>query len=95
VGTWSDTPSTRFDLVADLTGDGQFTISDIWHWLGWLFHCPGDGAIYLFVHHASSWARFLEISLSDYGGFLSGLLSVFAWMLAHLPFALLGGDSKW
>ena len=85
----------------DMNGDGITTISDVWAWIDWLFFYPGD---YFFsvVLETPKLAQFLEMTPTIYGGWLSGVLSATAWLLAFgvyvlitvLPAAIREGWSK-
>ena len=75
-------------IRADMNYDGLVTISDIWLWVKWLFFLPGDSAIWLVTDRASEFAIFLELSAADYGGWLSGFLSVIGWLLALMLIAV-------
>lgn len=68
-------------LRADMNYDGLVTISDIWLWIKWLFFLPGDSTIWLVTDRVYRLAIFLELSAADYGGWLSGFLSVFFWVV--------------
>ena len=76
----------RWNPIRDMNRDGAFTISDIFQWLGYLFHSSGDFLIFLLMG-SPELAQFLEISAASYGGFLSGLVSAFIWFAA---FAIIG-----
>jgi hypothetical protein len=75
-------------LKKDMNFDGAFTITDIWLFLKSLFFYPGD---YLIMHFINTGiGKFFEFSANDYGGFVSGLASFFAWLfIIFLPFGLL------
>ncbi len=62
---------------ADMNIDGTFTISDIYLFLKSLYFYPGDYLIRFLSNNDVG--KFLEISIQDYGGFMSGFFSFFAW----------------
>jgi len=72
----------QWAFVADMNYNGAITISDVWLWVKWLYFYPGDGFIYILVNKISGMASFLEITYSNYGGILSGVISFFAWIIA-------------
>jgi len=61
--------------------DGVVTISDSWLWIKWLFFYPGDYLISVFIKKPDDIAIFLELSPTSYGGWGSGVLSIFMWYL--------------
>ena len=67
-------------FVADMNYSGSVTISDIWMWCKWLYFYPGDMAIHFLVNTAPVVGRFLEVSYTDYGGILSGVVSFILWI---------------
>jgi len=73
--------------IADMTGDGIVTISDIWAWVGWLFYYPGDFVIYYMLSHKDL-AQFLELTPQHYGGAASALISFFAWGMLFVLVAI-------
>jgi hypothetical protein len=78
-----DPISERWNLVSDMTRDGMFTISDVWQWLGYLFHAPADAGYYLIMRRAPDLAQFLEISVASYGNWPSGVLSTLVWVITY------------
>ena len=64
----------------DMTGDGIVTIRDLWAWVLWLYFYPGDLAIY-FMLSRKRLAQFLELTPAHYGGAVSGLISLAAWVI--------------
>ena len=64
--------------VADMTGDGMVTISDVWAWVWWLFYYPGDIAIYGILK-VEWFAKFFELTPAYYGGWLSFFISLVVW----------------
>lgn len=69
-------------LTLDANGDGEFTFADVFERLWSLLFLPGDLFLYVLSVHAAPVARWLELGPSDYGGFVSGVLSAGAWFLA-------------
>lgn len=76
-------------LGADANGDTRVTIADAPAWLIALFFFPGDALLYAMMRYTPSLANFLEIGSQDYGGLLSGFISVCAWLAAFLLAAIL------
>ena len=70
----------QWTFVSDMNYDGAITISDIWLWVKWLYFYPGDGFFYVLLHKMIDIANFLEITYSDYGGLLSGIISFYFWI---------------
>jgi DNA-binding MarR family transcriptional regulator len=62
--------------------DGWFTSTDVFERLWALFFLPGDLFLYVLSTYAAPLARWLELGPADYGGFVSGVLSVCAWFVA-------------
>lgn len=69
----------RFRLVADLTGDGAFTISDVWAWFKWIYFAPGDLVAILFLDTGPG--NFLEMTVDSLSGIGSGVFSLLVWLL--------------
>jgi len=69
----------RFRFVADLTGDGLFTISDVWAWFKWVYYAPGDLIAILLLD--TSLGNFLELSSDSLSGLGSGVASLLLWLL--------------
>jgi DNA-binding MarR family transcriptional regulator len=65
---------------ADVNGDGAFTISDVFLWLGEAFFLPGDWLIWTVGTYVRPVAGFLESGPNDYGGVLSGVVSALVWL---------------
>lgn len=72
----------RFRFVADLTGDGLFTISDVSAWFGWVYFAPGDLVSILVLD--TGLGNFFEISADSIGGLGSGVFSFFAWSMLFM-----------
>ena len=70
----------QWTFVADMNYSGSITISDVGIWWKWLYFYPGDGFIYFLVNSAPDVGHFLEVSYSDYGGILSGVVSFIVWI---------------
>ena len=70
-----------WNFVADMNYDGQISISDIWLWFKWFYFYPGDWIIKFLINNIPSVANFLKISYEDYGGFLSGVVSLVTFFL--------------
>jgi len=68
-------------FVADMNGDGAVTISDVWLWVKWLYFYPGDGVLHLLATNLPSVAKFFEVSTDSYGGYISGFISFFIWLV--------------
>jgi hypothetical protein len=83
-------------IYLDQNDDGTFTISDleqlgdiISEWLLWIFFLPGNYSIYLLISYIGApgnlgnMGRFLEMSPTWYGGWISGIFSAVIWMIAY------------
>lgn len=79
----------RFRFVADLTGDGVFTISDVSAWFRWVFFAPGDFVLLHLVN--TGFGDFFEVSAQWMNGWVSGIFSFFAWVFVLLLAASLDG----
>lgn len=66
-------------FVTDMNHSGAATISDVWLWFKWLFFYPGDMFIHSFIKDYPGIAQFFEVTYDDYGGVISGMVSVVAW----------------
>ena len=81
----------------DTNGDGVITISDVINWLIWLFFLPGDSFLYFIMTAHPEVARFFEISIDNFHGFLSGIFSLIGWVLVFgifLGITDLGSNKK-
>jgi len=56
-------------------------ISDVLRYLRHVYYVPGDSLIHWLLARGSRIAQFLEIRTGDYGGLLSGLISLAAWLI--------------
>jgi hypothetical protein len=72
----------RFNFVADMNGNGVYTVSDVWFQLKWLFFAPGD-AVICFMGNTRL-GEFFEISYWSFGNAFSAFVSGVVW-----PFAIL------
>ena len=83
----ADSPASPLDrwpianLTLDANGDGQLTFADAFERLWVLLFLPGDLFLYELSTHAAPLAQWLELGPADYGGFVSGVLSVCAWLV--------------
>ena len=71
----------RWGFAWDMNGDGSVTLTDVWLLLGWVFHLPGDAVLALVLNNAPGFARFLELSVGQYGGLLTGVISFAVWSI--------------
>lgn len=69
----------RWTFTKDMNLDGVFTIADVGQWIGWVFFLPGDLLIEGILLSGPGLAVFLELSRADFGGVLSGIVSVMGW----------------
>jgi hypothetical protein len=69
----------QWDFVADMNHDGLITISDVGLWFKWLYFYPGDGLIAIIGPTALG--QFLELNTGSFGGFGSGVMSFFGWII--------------
>lgn len=67
-----------WSFQADMNWDGVVTISDIWLWFKWLYFYPGDGLLHIIISWPSV-ATFFELSVNDFGGGFSGVISFIVW----------------
>jgi hypothetical protein len=74
-------PARQWEFVADMTGNGYVTVSDLWLWIEWLYFWPGDGLIWLVIRYLPPLAAFLELNPGRYGGPLSFFLSFGLWIV--------------
>jgi hypothetical protein len=81
-------------LRVDVNGDGTFTISDAFLFVGDAFFVPGDWLIWTTATYAPPVARFLELGPSAYGGILSGFVSAFTWLAALILFIIAYGSIR-
>jgi hypothetical protein len=81
-------------LRVDVNGDGTFTVSDAFLFVGDAFFVPGDWLIWTTATYAPPVAGFLELGPSAYGGILSGFVSAFAWLAALLLFIIVYGSIR-
>ncbi len=72
----------QWSFIADMNHDGLVTISDIWLWIKWLFFYPGDVLLQGLL--SNGMAPFFEITPESFGGWGSGVLSVFAWFYLYV-----------
>jgi len=56
-------------------------ISDVLRYLRHVYYVPGDSLIHWLLGRGSRLAQFFEIRTADYGGLLSGLISLAAWLI--------------
>ena len=71
----------RWRFVMDMNGDGSVTFTDVWKLLGWVFHLPGDAVLALVLNNAPGPTRYLELSVGQYGGLLTGVISFAVWSI--------------
>lgn len=64
--------------------DGTTTITDIWLWVGTIYHAPGDAWLIVVVNSMPKVATFLELSFEHFGGFGSGVVSFIYWVLIFI-----------
>jgi hypothetical protein len=76
--------SRLWSFAADMSLDGQVTISDIWLWFSWAYFYPGDLVVAMMLSTAPGFARFFEMTPAGYGASFSGVVSFFAWVLVVL-----------
>jgi hypothetical protein len=68
-------------FVADMNGDGQVTITDVWMWGSWILFAPGDLLLLIIMLKLPNVATFLEMTPKlVYGGW-SFILSIIIWWL--------------
>jgi hypothetical protein len=78
----------QWSFVADMNSEGIITVSDVWLWVKWLFFYPGDLLLQVIVNYAPALATFLELAPSSFGGWGSGTISFFAWLVLLLAIGI-------
>ena len=73
--------SPRWPLMWDMNLDGVVSISDVWLWLGWLLHLPGDITVAMLATWPAA-VTFLELSPDSYGNWSWTLASSVVWLAA-------------
>jgi DNA-binding MarR family transcriptional regulator len=81
-------PEPQAPAAVDIDGDGELTLNDADEWLLHMFFLPGDWSLWALTTYAPWAARFLDVGPADYGGVLSGYLSVCAWLAALIAAAI-------
>jgi hypothetical protein len=67
----------------DFNLDGVFSISDLWSGFKWLYFYIGDWLHFHILYTLPSWfSQFLELDVTYYSGWLSGVTSLFIWLIA-------------
>jgi hypothetical protein len=74
----------RWHFVADMNGDGQVTISDVWLWAQWAFDAPGDCFLLVIMLKMQPTATFLEITPQMLSGGWSFFISLVCWWLLYI-----------
>jgi DNA-binding CsgD family transcriptional regulator len=77
-----------------VNGDGTFTISDAFLFVGDAFFVPGDWLVWTIATYAPPLARFFELGPSAYGGVLSGFVSASAWLATLLLLIIVYGTIR-
>jgi hypothetical protein len=77
----------RFQFQRDMNGDYQFTITDVWEMVRYVYYAPGDGMVCLF--YGTEFGRFMEFSSNSLQGLGSGVFSGIVWFVL-LVFVLIG-----
>jgi hypothetical protein len=77
-----------------VNGDGTFTVSDLFLFVGDAFFVPGNWLIWTIATYVPPVARFLELGPSAYGGILSGFVSAFAWLATLLALIIAYGSIR-
>lgn len=72
-------------MKADITGDGAFTISDVWAWAEFIGCWPGN-AVFRWLS-GNSIGQFFEISTFDQYTGGAWTISIVAWIVAAGIFA--------
>jgi len=70
-----------WSFAADMNGDGGVTISDVSLWFQWLFFYPGDAFFYNVMLYLPKVTQFFELTVSSYGGWVSGVISYILWII--------------
>ena len=79
-------------MTADITGDGLFTISDVWGWLRFVGCFPGNKALHWM--EGTAVGRFFEISdLSQYSA-SAWVISVILWLIVLSLLSEAGGRTS-
>lgn len=84
----ADSPENPLDrwpfteLSLDANGDGQLSLTDLLERLVALFFLPGDLLLFALFTYAAPFARWLGLGAADFGGVVSGVISLCAWFIA-------------
>jgi DNA-binding MarR family transcriptional regulator len=81
-------PSPLARLAFETGGGDQLTIANLVADLHRLFFLPGDESIWALTTYSPPLAGLLGVHPSDYGGVLSGCVSICAWVAAFLSVAI-------
>lgn len=84
--------SRRWDISADMTRDGMFTISDLLKHAEYLFLIPGDGILFA-LSLFDPLRTFFELSPESYGGWFSWIISTWIWYVAFNRMITPGSNS--
>ncbi len=67
-----------------MTGDGAYTVSDLWAQVKWWLHLPGELVISGILKIMPGVARFFELSLVQCRGVFSMVVSAVTWAVTFI-----------
>ena len=70
-----------YKFKRDMTGDGLYTVSDLWAQIKWVFYFPGELVFGGFLKLMPGAARFFELSLAQCRDGLSFIVSCTSWVV--------------
>lgn len=85
------TGAAWLSFSADMNGDGQVTLTDVWLWLVQIFFLPGDSLLRVLLTYLPGLARFLELGAGSYGGLFSAIVSAVIWLFGVVMIGALYG----
>ena len=79
---------TRWQIGSekDLNCDGLTTISDVWAFVGWLLHAPGDSLFRAIAYDRPGFASFFEVSAPYHATHFSTGVGVILLLVLWLGF---------
>lgn len=80
-----------YPLRHDMTGDGAYTVSDLWAQVKWFLYFPGDLVISGMFKIVPGVARFFELSLVQCRGVFSMIVSAITWAITYIILIVLDG----
>ncbi|MCE3223671.1 MAG: hypothetical protein K0S58_1851 [Nitrospira sp.] len=78
-----------YSLRHDMTGDGVYTVSDLWAQVKWWLHLPGELVLSGMLKFTPGLARFFEISLVQCRDAFSIVVSAITWATTYIIWSVL------